>query len=492
MAQFVDKIEHISGESNFLPDLLSRKLVASFSGFNSQFSLADIARAQIGDSEICELLRNPSALVLQFVSIDQSSDLKLLCDASQSELRPIVPLCLRATVFHSIHKLSHPSAKVTSKLIRKRYVWPSIDRDVKRMCKLCLACQRCKIGRHVRAPLHPISTKSERFLHLHIDLVGPLVPSNGFKYLLTIRDRFTKLPMAIPLKDIESSTVIHEFCSHWLSMFGLPLTISTDRGSQFVSNLFEEFLELIGCKHVKSSSYNPHAQGLIESWHRRLKASLMCSGRPEDWFYNLPFVMLGLRTAILHDYDVSPIEMTLGSQIRIPGDFFAPTKRSRDTTSSVLKRIKRFLANLQTPQTRLPLNNRAYIPQDLYTAKYVWVRLDHVKPPLTAPYEGPYRVIDRFGKVFKILRNSKEVNVSINRLKPAFISDYPCSDDVADNFHDASILFNDDGNASVDNEVMSPLDESVLADDVRQSDRNATCSQRQVKPPRRFEDFHLY
>ena len=92
LAQFVDKIEHISGEANLLPDLLSQKLVASFSGFNSQFSLADITRVQIGDSEICELIRNPSALVLQFVSIDQSSDLKLLCDASQPELRPVAPL----------------------------------------------------------------------------------------------------------------------------------------------------------------------------------------------------------------------------------------------------------------------------------------------------------------------------------------------------------------------------------------------------------------
>ena len=116
----VDKIENISGDANVLPDLIYRKLVASFSGFNSQISLANIAFAKISNSEISEFLRNPSAIIQQFVSIDQSSDLKLLCDASQAELRPVVPKSLRATVVHSVHGLSHPSAKITLELIGKR------------------------------------------------------------------------------------------------------------------------------------------------------------------------------------------------------------------------------------------------------------------------------------------------------------------------------------------------------------------------------------
>ena len=61
LAQFVDKIERISGTSIHLPDLLSRKLVASVSVFNLQINLADIARAQINDSEISELMNKLSA-----------------------------------------------------------------------------------------------------------------------------------------------------------------------------------------------------------------------------------------------------------------------------------------------------------------------------------------------------------------------------------------------------------------------------------------------
>ena len=94
--------------------------------------------------------------------------------------------------------------------------------------------------------------------------------------------------------------------------------------------------------------------------------------------FDLPLVLLGLSTAILYNCNVSPTDITVGSQVRIPGDFVSPHRRCRDTTSSVQKRITRFLANLQTPQTRLPLDKRIHISQDLHKVGYVWASLDHM------------------------------------------------------------------------------------------------------------------
>lgn len=60
-----------------------------------------------------------------------------------------------------------------------------------------------------------------------------------------------------------------------------------------------------------------------------------------------------------------------------------------------------------------------FVFKDLATAKAVFVRHDAVKNSLRMPYDGPYPVISRTDKIFKIRIKSREVNISIDRLKPA-------------------------------------------------------------------------
>ncbi|GFV36592.1 integrase catalytic domain-containing protein [Trichonephila clavipes] len=87
------------------------------------------------------------------------------------------------------------------------------------------ACQNPKF---IVIPDHIISRTFQRFDHVHLDLIGPLPPSNGYTYCLTMIDRFSKWPEAQPLKDIRL----------WLrpvSRFGTPAILTTDRGRQFES-----------------------------------------------------------------------------------------------------------------------------------------------------------------------------------------------------------------------------------------------------------------
>ncbi|KAF4514259.1 UNVERIFIED_CONTAM: hypothetical protein B566_EDAN019547 [Ephemera danica] len=63
---------------------------------------------------------------------------------------------------------------------------------------------------------------------------------------------------------------------------------------------------------------------MVERLHRTLKAALMCH-QPDTWTEALPLVLLGLRTALKPDIKATAAELVYGEQIRVPGEFFAPT-----------------------------------------------------------------------------------------------------------------------------------------------------------------------
>ncbi|XP_055944570.1 uncharacterized protein YagA-like [Argiope bruennichi] len=116
--------------------------------------------------------------------------------------------------------------------------------------------------------------QSQRFEHVHLDLVGPLPPSQGNYYCLTMIDRFTRWPEAVPIPDMTAQTVAQKFFKHWIARFGCPVRITTDQGRQFESDLFRALSQLLGIKRIRSSPYHPQANGLIEEFHRPLKEAL--------------------------------------------------------------------------------------------------------------------------------------------------------------------------------------------------------------------------
>ncbi len=198
----------------------------------------ELALAQAGDPELAKCHAN-SSLKLERVPLALSDGVSIICDVSTGVQRPIVPNNFRRAVFDALHSLSHPGIRATQRLVTSRFVWPSVNSDVRRWARSCLQCQRAKVHRHIAAPLATFATPDARFDHVHLDLVGPLPPSNGYVYLLTCVDRFTWWPEAIPIPDCTADTVARAFIQTWVSRFGVPSTVTTDCGRQFESLLWK-------------------------------------------------------------------------------------------------------------------------------------------------------------------------------------------------------------------------------------------------------------
>ena len=421
ISQFTSDLRHIKGCENAAADALSRVSVSAMSASTSSaIDFHAMAAAQQSDQELHHLQSGNTSLTLQPVQLP-ASDVTLICDTSTGVNRPYVPASFRHSVFDALHRLSHPGIRATQKLLTARYVWPGINADVRRWSRACLQCQRSKIHRHNKAPLGTFATPDHRFDMVHIDLVGPLPPSQGHVYLLTCIDRFTRWPEAIPLVDSTAESVAKAFLSAWISQFGIPSTVTTDRGCQFESALWREFTRLLGTKHLHTTAYHPIANGLIERFHRHLKSALKAQPQPENWMDSLPLILLGVRTAFKDDLQCTAAELVYGTSLRLPGEFFTRCKDGITDPPTYVEKLKTAMQSLRPVPTRQPQHSHTYVSDALSSASHVFVRHDAVKTPLQQPYDGPYKVIKRASKHFTLDIKGRHDTVSIDRLKPAHL-----------------------------------------------------------------------
>lgn len=268
IGQFTTKILHVPGESNIIADTLSR--INAIQLQDNAIDYQHIAKEQENCIELKEFLESQTtSLKLKPVALKNAT---LYCDFSTSSVRPFIPKTCRENVISKIHNTAHTGVRATLNSVRERFVWPKMQKDVAKFVKCCILCQRSKITKHTTAPLKKYAPPSQRFEHI-IDIIGPLPLSKGYRYCLTIIDRYTRWPEAIPLKDITTETIARALINKWISRFGIPNRISTDQGSQFKSTLFNELSRLLGIDHLQTTSYHPQANGIVERWHRTLKSS---------------------------------------------------------------------------------------------------------------------------------------------------------------------------------------------------------------------------
>ena len=418
VAEFTSDIRHIPGTDNVVADTLSRPPAAAspeggpracaVAATDQLLDFAAIAAAQ-RSCPATEAAKD-SSLQLKLVPFN---GVRVLCDTTLQQPRPLIPTAHRRQVFTAFHEMAHPGIRATTRLMTARVVWVGMAKDIRSWCQDCQSCARAKVTKQPAATLQPIPVPQQRFTHVHVDLVGPLPTSKeGFRYLFTMVDRTSRWLEAVPLAAMETAACAEALIGHWVARFGVPARLTSDQGRQFTSALWSHTCRLLGVEHITTTAYHPQSNGMVERVHRQLKDALKARLAGPAWPQHLPWVLLGLRAAPKEDSGLSSAELVYGVPLTLPAQF----------TTAEEPPIEELVQKLQVvdplPTRHADVDPPTGPPRALATAELVYVKRGGTLPPLTPPYVGPYKILEKGPKVFKLQVGSRTEVVTVDRLKP--------------------------------------------------------------------------
>ena len=100
--------------------------------------------------------------------------------------------------------------------------------------------------------------------------------------------------MAIPIPNKEAATIMKQLVDRYVSIFGTPSAIHSDRGTEFTAKVFWDLMDKLQVAKTVTPAYNPQSNGNLERFHRTLNSILhvMLNREDTEWVRFLPAATL--------------------------------------------------------------------------------------------------------------------------------------------------------------------------------------------------------
>jgi transposase InsO family protein len=509
------RIQYISGESNKFADYLSREATdlnsdksdtKSASSLNlivgregpspeTDFTLKNvntidwpiyIVNMMKGEEE--ELPEGLKEFLEEQLPLFRYDEEKTLLYRMEGDSEVIyIPFIHRATLVEKYHIGSGhlPATQVIEK-IRKRFWWPYMAKDVTTWLKNCKECQIFGNRTHRRFAEQVTTEPLQKpFSRWYIDYAGPYPEShNGNKYILVAIDESTRWPVARATNSmtaVNSAKILYE---EVISVFGVPDEIVTDRGSAFISLIWDELLQLMNSKHKKTSAFHPRTNGkaenLVGSIHRMLAKA--CGAAIDCWDEFLHETLLNLRTRVHPATGKTPFYLVYGCEPKLPGDTTKPFCLKSESESSRVEARARILESLhqyrQAAAVRSGISaNEAKLRYDklvktdpLRVGEWVLVRREFtIKTKLMPNWLGPFEVIQTYPSgVYKLRDPTGKVKndlVHRDRMKRCHVDERPTTlwtNTQLEKFDDEDLILHAQSTGGSENNSLVCIDHAAI------------------------------
>ncbi len=313
------------------------------------------------------------------------------------EGKSFVPTALRLALLDSVHSSpgsGHPGSQRTLSLLRNRYWWPNMSRDVARYVKGCPVCAIALTPRRLpEGKLVPLPIPRRPWSHLRIDFATDLPSLNGFTTILVVIDRFSKACKLIPLRGLPTALETAEALFQLVFRnFGIPEDIVSDRGPQFTSRVWHAFFRLLGVTVSLSSGYHPQSNGQTERKIQEIGRYLRayCHEHQDSWSQYLPWAEYAQNSLRQETTGLTPFQCILGyqpplfpwtgepSEVPAVDYWFRESERVWDSAHIHLQQaVRRHKINADVRRTTA----RQYRPGD-----QVWLSTRDIRLPCKKPY----------------------------------------------------------------------------------------------------------
>lgn len=300
---------------------------------------------------------------------------------------------LRTKVIEDVHSritTAHPGRNKTKELVRQRYWWPGLDDNVRRFVANCV-CRSAKYPRD-KTPglLHPLPVPMRCWQHVVVDFKKMPQDRRGFNNLLVIIDRLSKTAWCVPCTDkAGAADAARMYYEGPFRVMGLPETVVSDRGPQFVSSFMDEMCRLLGIKWELSSAGHSQSAGQVENLNQWIdqRLRLFVNHHQDNWSLAIPALDF-TQACLPHESldGLAPFQVRCGYLPRMhfdwtnqTRDFASPQERmSREQAQATARTIQGYLDKargaIETAQGRAVRQaNRHRRPADFGVGDHVFI-----------------------------------------------------------------------------------------------------------------------
>ena len=251
----------------------------------------------------------------------------------------------------------------------------------------------------------------------------------------------TRFPEAIPLRNIKTKSIVKALIK-FFTFVGLPKSVQSDQGSNFMSGIFQQVMHELGIKQYRSSAYHPESHGALERFHHTLKNMIRsyCFDTEKDWDEGIHFLLFAVRESVQESLGFSPFELVFGHSVRRPLKLLKEKFLSNDETplnllqyvSDFRNRLSRACeiarSNLKTSPGKMKARyDNHVIDRKFKPGDKVLALLPIPGRPLQARYFGPYTIDKKTSDLNYIVntpgRRKNKQMCHVNMLKEYFDRD---------------------------------------------------------------------